>query len=54
VEKIKDQPTQVDEEEHEKTREYENKFTFEPKNLEDWQIEVDLLSLENKVTSRVF
>ena len=49
VDKLKDQPTQVDEEEYEKTREYENKFIFVPKNSEDLQIELDVLSIENKV-----
>lgn len=53
VDKLKDQPTQVDEEEYEKTREYENKFIFVPKNSEDLQIELDVLSIENKELKQV-
>jgi chromosome segregation ATPase len=53
VDKLKDQPTQVDEEEYEKTREYENKFIFVAKNSEDLQIELDVLSIENKELKQV-
>lgn len=48
VEKIKDQPTQLDEDEGEKPKEFENKFIFAPKNSVDFQLEADILSLENK------